>query len=48
MWKKVFTITGRVDFKNWNKCPLKVGIDFLYSDKPLEAMQYRDSLRFVP
>lgn len=38
MWNKVFTITGTVDFADYNKCLLGVGVDFLISDKPLEAM----------
>ena len=45
MWNKVFTITGRVDFADYNKCLLRVGVDLLISDKPLEAMQFRDNLR---
>ena len=44
MWNLVFTVQGRADFFNFNVCPLAAGVDFFISDKPLEAMQFRDSL----
>ena len=46
MWRKVFTINGEVDFQDRKKCQLKVGADFFFSEKPVEAMKFRDNLQF--